>query len=162
MRILALLAALAGFAGLAAAHEIRAADLVIEHPWARASIGAARTGAAYMTIRNEGTAPDRLVAAASEVAETAELHTHVAEGDVMRMRPVAAIEIPPGGAVELRPGGLHLMLMGLRAPLREDEVFPATLTFERAGAVKIEIVVEAPAARGAAGGAAGGQHRGHH
>lgn len=154
MRILALVVAAIGFAGIAAAHEIRAEDLVIEHPWARASIGAARTGAAYMTIRNEGAAADRLVAAASEAAEKVELHAHIAEGDIMRMRPAEAIEIPAGGSVELRPGGLHLMLMGLRYPLKEGEVFPATLTFERAGEVRIGVEVEAAAA--------GRGHQGHH
>ena len=152
MRILPLLVAAIGFAGIAAAHDHRVEDLVIDHPWARASIGAARTGAAYMTIRNEGAAADRLVAARSEAAEKVELHSHVAEGDIMRMRPVDAIEIPAGGSVELRPGGLHLMLMGLRHPLKEGEVFPATLTFERAGEVQIGVEVEA----------AGGGHQGHH
>ena len=66
----------------AAAQDYKIGSLTIDHPWARAS--ATETGAAYMTITNQGTAPDELVAAAAPVAGKVELHTHIAEGDVMR------------------------------------------------------------------------------
>lgn len=116
-------------------------DLTIDHPWARAS--AIANSAAYMVITTKGDAPDRLVAASSPVAATVELHTHVVEGDVMRMRPVKAIDIDPGAPAVLAPGGLHVMLMGLKGPLEEGKRFPLTLTFEKAGPVTIDVPVAA-------------------
>ncbi|MBV8652331.1 MAG: copper chaperone PCu(A)C, partial [Alphaproteobacteria bacterium] len=83
----------------------------IDHPWARASTG--KTGVAYLTIVNKGTADDRLVSASTPVAEKAEPHTTISDNGVMKMRPVDGIEDNAGGTAELKPGGLHLMLMGL-------------------------------------------------
>jgi hypothetical protein len=114
--------------------------LAVENPFARPSAGASGAGAAYMTIRNPGPA-DRLIAAASPVARTVELHTHIREGDVMRMRKIEAIEIPGSGAATLAPGGLHVMLMGLHKPLKTGDSFALTLTFEKAGAVTIQVPV---------------------
>jgi copper(I)-binding protein len=128
------------------AAELTAGDLAIEGPWARASIGAARAGAAYLTVVNRGTAADRLVSVATPVAKRAGLHTTVTEGGVMKMRPAGAIEIPPG-ATELAPGGLHVMLMGLQAPLMEGESFALTLTFERAGPLEVTIPILSATAR---------------
>jgi hypothetical protein len=125
----------------ARAQGVTVGDLTIDHPWARAS--AIANSAAYMVISTKGSAPDRLVAAASPVAATVELHTHVVEGDVMRMRPVKAIDIDPGTPAVLAPGGLHVMLMGLKGPLEEGKRFPLTLTFEKAGPVTIDVPVEA-------------------
>jgi copper(I)-binding protein len=138
--LLALFLALA--AAPAAAHEVKSGNLHIVHPWARASAGAAKTGAIYMTIRNEGAAGDRLLSAATPIAERAELHTHIMEDGVAKMRPVEALDIGPGSTVELKPSGLHLMLFGLRQRLREYDTFPLTLTFANAGTIEIEVYVE--------------------
>lgn len=126
------------------AHDYKLGDLTIEHPWAPASIGAAKAGAAYMKVVNEGQTSDLLIAVASPAAEHAKLHTHLVEGGVAKMRPVAAVEINPGEPAILRPGGLHVMLMGLKAPLKEGDMFPLTLTFERAGTVTVQVIVQAP------------------
>ncbi|MFN4091126.1 MAG: copper chaperone PCu(A)C [Alphaproteobacteria bacterium] len=134
----------------AAAETIR-----IEDPWARASAGAARNGAAFMTI-HAGAEVDRLVGASSEVASTIEIHTHERDGDIMRMRPVSAIEVPAQGSVALRPGGYHVMLIGLHAPLVEGATFALTLDFEKAGAVPVEVAVQGPGAMGP--GSEHGQH----
>jgi copper(I)-binding protein len=64
------------------------------------------------------------------------------------MRPVEAIEVTPGAPIVLQPGGLHVMLIGLKAPLKEGERFPLTLTFERAGTIEVEVVVEKLGAMG--------------
>lgn len=142
-----LLAALpAAFALPAAAHDYTAGDIAIGHPWTRAA-GANATGAGFMTLRNTGTQPDRLVSAASPIARHIELHTHVRDGDVMRMRPVESVPVPAGQSVELRPGGYHLMMMGLTAPLQQGARVPVTLRFERAGEVQVELSVEAAGAR---------------
>jgi copper(I)-binding protein len=117
-------------------------DLAIEQPWARASAGPARNSAAFMVIRNAGPA-DRLVAAAGEVAERVELHTHLRDGDVMKMRQVEAVDIPAESMARLQPGGYHVMLIGLREPLKEGDSFPLTLTFANAGKLRIEVDVRA-------------------
>ena len=138
--------------GVSQAHEYKLGDLLIDHPWARASIGKAPNGAAYMTITTEGTETDRLLAVESDVANRVELHNHLMVDGVMKMRPVAAIEVAPGEPTLLQPGGLHVMLMGLKAPLKKGESFPMTLVFERAGKVEVEIKIEDATETGAPSG----------
>jgi copper(I)-binding protein len=100
-------------------------QLEIKTPWARATPGHAENGAAYLTIVSP--TADRLTAASSPVAKKAELHTMSMEGGVMRMRPLAAIDIPAGQTVTLSPGGMHIMLLGLTQPLHQGQSFPLTL-----------------------------------
>jgi copper(I)-binding protein len=125
----------------AQAHDYKLGSMTIEHPWARASAGPVRNGAAYLVIRNDGAA-DRLLAVSGTVAERVELHTHLMEGDVMKMRRVEAVEVPANGKASLQPGSFHIMLVGLTEPLKEGERFPLTLTFEKAGSVTVEVAVE--------------------
>ena len=136
-------------AAAAVAHDYKAGSITIDHPWAKASIGQAKAGAAYLVLVNDGDAADRLVAVKADVSELVELHTHTMEDGVMRMRAVPAIDVPAGATTELKPGGLHIMLLNLKAPLVEGESFPATLVFENAGEVVVEVAIEA---------AVGGQH----
>ncbi|GAB4365407.1 MAG: hypothetical protein Kow00114_22630 [Kiloniellaceae bacterium] len=155
-------AAFAGFGSGARAHDFTLGALKIDHPWARASAGPARNSAAFMTIHNAGDA-DRLLAAAADVSERVELHTHMMEGNVMKMRQVEAIEVPANGTAELQPGGFHVMLIGLKAPLKEGESFPLTLTFEKAGTITLDIAVEAITSMGQGtmnGGTMGGMGHG--
>ena len=142
-RILGVLA-LALFAVAAEAHEIKLGELVIQHPWARPSIGKAPNGAVFMRIVNKGAKPDRLVSVQTTAAAKAELHTHVHEGDVMRMRPVEAIEVPAGGQVTLGPGGMHVMLFDVVKPLKSGFGVPLTLTFAEAGTVELTAVITQP------------------
>lgn len=144
--VAALLLAAGGATHQALAAEIRAGDLVLTQPWSRAA-GQGGTGAGFLTIRNAGTVPDRLVSATTPAAGRVELHTHVRDGDIMRMRPMAAIDLPPGQAVTLQPSGLHLMLIGLTQPLRQGETVPVALSFERAGTVQVELTVQGAGAR---------------
>ncbi len=145
---LALPPALAALPALANPHAVALGPLHIEQPWTRAAAQGAQ-GAGYMVIRNAGGTADRLVAASSPAAPRVELHTHIRDGDVMRMREVPAIEIPANGAATLQPGGLHLMFIGLVRPLAQGETVPVTLRFERAGEVTVSLRVEAAGARGA-------------
>lgn len=138
--IFSLLILLASFP--ADAHQAEIGDLVIYHPWSRASAGAAKTGAVFMKIENKSGTADRLIAASSPVADKVEFHTHIVENGVAKMRPVAAIDLPPGATTELKPGGLHVMLIGLRQQLKEYDSFPLTLTFEQAGQLEAEVLVE--------------------
>lgn len=132
----------------AQAMDDRVKDLSISHPWARASAGPARAGAAYLTITNHGTAMDRLLAVATPAARHASVHTTLMAEGVMKMRPVKAVEVHPGEPAVLRPGGMHVMLMGLKAPLKEGQSFPLTLTFETAGTIEIMVMVKAAGSMG--------------
>ncbi|MCR0984380.1 copper chaperone PCu(A)C [Roseomonas populi] len=132
----------------------QAPGITVDQPWARAAIQGG-TGGAFLTIRNAGTQPDRLVGAATPLARSVEIHETVREGDVMRMRPVPGIPVPAGGSAELRPGGPHVMLVGLSEALRPGSRFPLTLTFERAGSVEVQVAVQAA---GASAPAAGHRH----
>lgn len=123
----------------------------VQQPWARASAGNAANGAAYLTIANPGT-PDRLVAASTPAAHMAQLHTHVMDNGVMRMREAEGGIPLPQRATTLRPGGLHVMLMGLTQPLREGESFPLTLRFASGAETTVQVPVLGAAAMGPAGG----------
>lgn len=131
----------------AEAHEFKKGSLMIDHPFARANIPE-RPAAAYAKIMNSGNEDDRLIAASSPAAGRVELHTHLMENGIARMRPVEAIEVPAGGAAELKPGGNHIMLFDLAEPLKKGDKFPLTLTFEKAGAVEVTVNVEALAGNG--------------
>ena len=122
--------------------SVLAGDIQITQPWARASAGMAKAGAAYLAVQNTGTADDRLVAARADVSDKVELHTHIKEGDLMKMRQVMAIDVPAGKTVALQPGGLHVMFMGLKAPLKTGAHFPLTLVFEKAGEITVDVEVQ--------------------
>ena len=141
-RVLATAAVIGGLAGLVRAEPIATVGTVAIHDaWARASLGQTGTSAAYMTLETSGEEADRLVAAASPVAASAELHTHLMDGGVARMRPVAAVEIAPGAPTVLEPGGLHIMLIGLEEKLVEGATLPLSLTFEEAGTIDLEVPI---------------------
>jgi copper(I)-binding protein len=121
-----------------------AGDIIVVDPFARASAGSVNVGAAFMTLKNSGAAADALVAAESPVAARTELHTHIRDGEVMRMRQVSLIDVPAGESVDLRPGGAHIMLIDLKEPLKQGETFPLTLTFAKAGTVTVQVPVKSP------------------
>ncbi|HYZ40658.1 MAG TPA: copper chaperone PCu(A)C, partial [Stellaceae bacterium] len=85
---------------------------------------------------------DRLVSASTPAAKKAELHTMSMQGMVMKMRPLAGLDIPAGQPVALKPGGEHIMLLGLKQPLREGQSFPLTLDFAKAGQRTVTVSVE--------------------
>jgi copper(I)-binding protein len=107
-------------------------------------------GGLFLTIVNTGPA-DRLTGAASPEAGRAELHESTSADGVMRMRPVAGLDIPAGGTVKLAPGGYHLMLMGLKHGLAAGGQLPVTLNFEKAGKVEVTATVVKPGAGAPAG-----------
>jgi len=143
-------ACLAGAAvpSLAADYTLR--DIRIAHPYARPTPPGARTGGAYFTVRNAGKAADRLTRVASPAARVVEIHSMTMDGTLMKMRPVAGIQIPAGGEVALGSGGYHVMLIDLAGPLAAGDKVPLTLTFDHAGTVDIVADVEPAGARGAA------------
>ena len=138
--------ALAASLVVASAALAQTNQLEVSNAWARATPGKAENGAAYLTIQSP--TPDRLLSVASPVAKKAELHSMSMEGMVMKMRPLASVDIPAGQPVTLKPGGQHVMLLGLDAPLREGQSFPLTLTFEKAGTRTVTVSIEKPGAAG--------------
>lgn len=146
-----------GAAGPALAGDYKAGDLTVVQPWARATPSGAKVGGAYLAITNNGKTADRLTGASIPEADHVEIHEMKMDGGVMKMRPLPnGIEIKPGQTVKLNPQGNHLMLMGLKAPLKQDEVVKGKLTFEKAGSVDVEFRVNSIAAMSADSASAGG------
>jgi copper(I)-binding protein len=130
-----------------AADPVAVGALRIMHPWARASAGHGNAGAAFMTIANTGGEDDKLVAAATSVAQKTEVHETKMEDGVMKMRMLmGGLGIPAGGEVELKPMGLHIMMMGVTEKLIEGEMLMLTLTFEKAGSVELAVPIAGPGA----------------
>ena len=133
---------------LAHAHDFKLGDLVIDHPYATPSLAGTRNGSVYFKgLRNRGGQADRLIAAKSAVAERVELHQMQMDGTIMRMREVPAIELPARTEVNLRHGGAgthHLMLQGLKQPLKDGDRFDLELVFEKAGTRKVNVWVQTP------------------
>ena len=140
------------------AHGSTVGDIEIGHPYATPSLPGTSNGAAYFAmLENTGNAADRLLRASTPVATRVELHTMAVNAQgVMRMREIDGIALAPHAKIRMRPGsGLHLMLVGLKQPLKDGTRFPMTLEFERAGKVEVTVIVEGDSS---GGGAAGHMH----
>ena len=141
---LLLAAALALAAPAALAHDYKAGAIVINHPWTRATPPGAKVASGYFKLTNTGAAPDRLVAVTAAPAGRVEIHEMSNDNGVMRMRPLKnGIAVAPGATVELKPESFHLMMLDLKQPLVKGERVKGTLTFEKAGPVEVEFLVEA-------------------
>jgi copper(I)-binding protein len=132
----------------AAAHEFTRGDVTVAHPWARATPGGAKVGGAYLEIKAADGKGDRLIAAHSPVAGNAEIHNHIMDGGIARMRRVEAVPVAGGTSVVLEPGGYHVMLVDLKQPLKEGDLIKLTLVFERAGEIEVDATVEPIGAMG--------------
>jgi len=131
------------------AHDYSLGALKIGHPWSRPNPPGAPTAAGYLTVTNTGRQADVLLGGSSPMADKIEVHQMTMAGGIMRMRPVVGgLPIPPGQTVKLQPDGYHLMLIGPKRPFKVGNHIPATLRFERAGAVNIDFEVEAAAPGG--------------
>ena len=133
-----LCAAALTLAGAAAhAHSFKIGEIDIGHPYARTTAAGQPNGGGYLKLDNKGRTDDKLLSARAAVSASVELHSMSMEGSVMRMRQVDGIAVPAGSVVELKPGGLHIMFVGLKAPLK-------------AGEVEVVVNIEVPKADGAA------------
>lgn len=128
--------------GRAMAADYKIGSLEIITPWSRTTPKGAATAIGYMTIKNTGTAPDRLVGGSADFASGFQLHSMVMEGGVSKMRDLNGVDIAPGQTIEFKPGGSHVMFVRLKHPLTEGEHVKGTLVFEHAGTVQIEYDVE--------------------
>lgn len=125
------------------ATEVKAGSLIIDQARARTTVPHQPSGAAYITIENKGAAADKLLSAASPIAKSVQLHTMSMDGNVMKMREVAEIEIKPQEKIVMQAGhGYHVMLIGLKQQLKAGEKFPLTLNFQKSGKVELTVQVE--------------------
>jgi copper(I)-binding protein len=151
---LALLALLSAGAFATAAH---AQTVTVSAPWVRATAAEQKATGAFMKLQSSG--PVRLVEVRSSVAGVVELHEMAMDGDTMRMRAVAGLDLPAGTLVELKPGGYHVMLMDLKQPIKAGDTVPLTLVIEGRDKQRSTIDVKAVAqAMGAASPMSGHVH----
>ena len=114
--------------------------VTVHDAWARASAGAATTGAAYVTLMG-GNQQDQLISVSTPVAATAEVHETINDNGVMKMRPLPGLAVPAGGMVTFVPGGTHIMLTGLKQKLTAGQNFPLTLTFAHTAPLTVNVQV---------------------
>jgi periplasmic copper chaperone A len=131
----------------AMAADYKAGSIEIVDPWSRATPKGAQTAVGYMTIKNNGTTPDRLVGGSIDVASRFQLHSMVMENGVAKMRELNAVEIKPGQSLEFKPDSSHVMFVDLKRPLSKGDHISGTLQFEHAGKVQIEYEVQAIGSR---------------
>lgn len=151
LRLLAATAAISAcFATAPAAHAAQPGSIVVasmdgvmvHEAWARATPGGTTTGAAYITVMG-GSQADALLGASTPIAAQTMVHETINDNGVMKMREVASLPIPAGQTVTFKPGGNHIMLMGLKHPLKAGDKFPLTLKFAKAGDITVTVTVRA-------------------
>lgn len=150
--ILLRLALLVALVALSFGARADAEAIVVRNAWARATVPGQPVGAAYLEITSPVEAA--VVELGSEAAEVTELHHMEHTGDIMRMRRVERLALPAGRAVKLLPGGTHVMLIGLRRPLRSGDSVALRLTVAGPAGTQRKIRVDVPVRAVAAGGAA--------
>ena len=123
--------------------DARVANLQVTQAWSRPTPPTASVGVVYFWITNSGTQADRLLELSSPIAGKAEIHESRNVQGAMQMRAVTYVNCPPGSTVKIEPGGLHVMLVGLTRPLVAGTVFALTLQFRDAGALTLQVPVEA-------------------
>lgn len=124
-------------------------EIQLSGAWARATLPNQDTGVAYLQIANAGGSADKMTGASTDIG-TATLHSTSMEGGIMRMRPLAALDLPAHSTVTLQPGGTHIMITGLKSPLREKDHFGLSLTFEHSPAQSVQVEVRPAGASGMA------------
>lgn len=142
MKFLCKLVAPALFLAAAAPAFAQTGTIRIENPWSRATPPGAANGAVYLTVENASSAEDRLTGASSTFSGRTEIHQMDMANGIMKMRAVAnGLAVPAHGSVALKPGGYHVMLIGLKKPLKAGEAVALTLDFARAGKIEVSAPV---------------------
>ena len=143
-RVLLIPGFLLAIASLTSAPTARAAGETIHivDANARPTPPGVTAGVVYLMLMNHGAEDDTLTGISTPIADMAELHRSVTENGIARMPPVTGFVIKSNDGVTFKPGGLHIMLMGLKQPLKIGQTFPVTLTFAKAGPVEITVTVQ--------------------
>ncbi len=125
-----------------AAHDYTFGDLAIIHPMMPAPAANAKVAGGYMVIDNKGTADDKLLSVSSDIG-VAQIHKSAVDANGMAtMTEQPEVAVPAGQTVVFEKGGLHVMFMDIKTPVKEGDMVPVTLTFEKAGPLKVEFMVE--------------------
>lgn len=119
-------------------------ELTVTDAWARTTPPGATMGAVYFRLHNGSGKSDRLLKLKTPAAASATVHRTEIVEDIARMREVSVLHVAPGEKLEFEPGGLHVMLMGLKRPLKDGQVFELELLFEVAGPRKVSVTVRKP------------------
>jgi copper(I)-binding protein len=133
---------LAGLPLLAGGHGYRLGSITIGHPWAMPTDAVATTGTGYLVLRNNGARDDKLLSAASEIADRVEPRLSIKKNGALESLSTVSIAIPAGREIRLEPGGPHLLFIGLRKPLQDGQRFPVVLQFEHAGNITVDMFVQ--------------------
>jgi len=129
-------------AALVLAVSAAQAQTTVKEPWVRGTVAQQKATGAFMHLTSaQG---GKLVSASSPSAGVVEIHEMAMEGSTMKMRAIPGLDLPAGKSVELKPGGYHVMLMDLKAPLKEGDSVPITLVVEGKDGKKESIEVKAP------------------
>jgi copper(I)-binding protein len=129
------------FAAFAWSTAFAAGQIMVDDPYVRAVPPGQPNSAAFMTIMNNGETPVSVVSASSPAAKVVELHTHVHEDGMMKMRRIDKIDVPAGGSTALEPGGLHVMLIDLTQDLKPEDKVAITLEFSDGSTQELEAPV---------------------
>ncbi|MDG0853436.1 copper chaperone PCu(A)C [Roseateles puraquae] len=119
------------------------AQVKVDDPWVRATVAPQKATGAFMQLTSTKAA--KVVAASSPVAEMVEIHEMKMDDGVMKMRAVDALALPAGQPVALKPGSYHVMLMGLKAPIKAGDTVPLTLTVEGEDKQRTTVEIKAEA-----------------
>ena len=114
----------------------------VEGAYIRAMPPGQKVTGSFMVLRNPTDKNIALVRAESDVAKNVELHEHIHENGMMKMRPVKQIDIKANSKTDLKPGGYHVMLIGLKRELNLGEKVAMTLHFSDGTVQKIEAPVK--------------------
>ncbi len=118
------------------------AEVTGEKAWSRITAPSVPTGAVFLELKNSGPYNDSLIGVNTPVAKTVEIHNHINDKGIMRMREVRKIDIPAGRSVILEPGGYHLMLINLKSPLKLNQTFPINLLYQSGKSETVNVTVD--------------------
>jgi periplasmic copper chaperone A len=133
--------------GAVLAHDFTHGDIQVMHPWAMVA-EQGKSSAAFVTIFNGGSEPDKLVGVETKAAERVEIQKAKKGGKPIKYETILDLIVEPKKRVEMKPGGIRLLLVGLGEPLRHEYTTPMTLVFEKAGRVPIQAVIQKSSAEG--------------
>ena len=117
-------------------------SFTISDAFVNPTMGDLKVGAVFLDIKNNGIIPDAVVAVETPIAARAELHEHIQDNGVMRMRKMDVLQLLPGQLVKLEPGGYHIMLFDLKKPLKLHERFMLTLKMRTGLKMTVPVRVE--------------------
>jgi periplasmic copper chaperone A len=138
--------------------SLASAQVTVSEPWVRASVPQQKATGVFMKLTSKD--GGKLVAAKSTAAAVVEIHEMTMDNNVMKMRALPSLALPAGKAVELRPGSYHVMLIDLKAQIKDGDTVPVTLTVESADGKRSDIEVKAVAKPLNSGAAKADEHKG--